>query len=108
MFVLNNPIPLAEFLLKNNPKWNIDFLKIEIGMKAENDSIAKVYTAKRESLRKYSSLGETTDVILSKKTPVYIDYYTAWVDDKGKIQFRADVYNRDKVLSEYLSAKKLL
>jgi len=105
---VENPIPLAEFLLRDHPKWNIDFLKIEIGMKAENDSIAKVYAAKRESLRKYSSLGETTDVILSKKTPVYIDYYTAWVGDKGKVQFRADVYNRDKVLGEYLAAKKLL
>jgi len=105
---VEQPIPIAEFLLKNNSKWNIDFLKIEIGMKVDNDTIVREYAAKRESLRKYASLGETTDVILSKRTPVYIDYFTAWVDENGVINFRADVYDRDKVLSEYLSAKKLL
>jgi murein L,D-transpeptidase YcbB/YkuD len=105
---VEQPIPIAEFLLKNNSKWNIDFLKIEIGMKVDNDTIVREYAAKRESLRKYASLGETTDVILSKKTPLYIDYFTAWVDAGGIIQFRADVYDRDKVLSEYLSVKKVL
>jgi murein L,D-transpeptidase YcbB/YkuD len=105
---VENPIPLAEFLLRDHPKWNIDFLKIEIGMKAENDSIVKVYAAKRESLRKYASLGETTDVILSKKTPVYIDYYTTWVDERGTTQFRADVYDEDKALLEYLIANRLI
>ena len=105
---VEHPLPLAEFLLKGNPKWNIDFVKIEIGMKAANDSIAKVYTVKRESLRKYASLGQTTDVVLSRKVPVYIDYYTAWVDNKGTTQFRADVYDRDKVLLEYLNSKKMI
>ena len=105
---VEHPLPLAEFLLKGNPKWNIDFVKIEIGMKAANDSIAKVYTVKRESLRKYASLGQTTDVVLSRKVPVYIDYYTAWVDNKGTTQFRADVYDRDEVLLEYLMVHKYI
>ena len=103
---VENPLPLAEFLLRDHPKWNIDFVKIEIGMKAANDSIAKVYASQRESLRKYASLGETTDVILAKKTPVYIDYFTAWVDEHGVINFRTDVYDRDKELLEYLNSKK--
>jgi L,D-transpeptidase YcbB len=105
---VEKPLPLAEFLLRNHPKWNIDFLKIEIGQKVEDKSIVSEYYKKRESLRKYASLGETTDVILSQKTPVYIDYYTAWVDNEGVTQFRADVYDRDKVLLEYLQAKKLI
>ncbi len=105
---VEKPLPVAEFLLRNHPKWNMDFLKIEIGQKVENKSAVLEYEKKRESLRKYASLGETTDVILSKKVPLYIDYYTAWVDEEGILQFRADVYDRDKVLLEYLSANQLL
>jgi len=105
---VENPMPLAEFLLRNHPKWNINFLKIEIGMKIENKEAVQEYAKKRESLRKYASLGKTTDVILAKKIPLYIDYFTAWVDDNGIINFRADVYDRDKVLIEYLSSKHLL
>ena len=105
---VEQPIPLAEFLLKDNSKWNIDYLKIEIGMKVDNKSAISEYEKKRESLRKYASLGKTTDVILSKKVPLYIDYYTAWVDDDGRINFRADVYDRDKVLKEQLALRNML
>jgi murein L,D-transpeptidase YcbB/YkuD len=105
---VENPMPLAEFLLRDHPKWNIDFLKIEIGLKVENNEVVSEYAKKRESLRKYASLGKTTDVILSKKIPLYIDYYTAWVDENGTIQFSADVYDRDKVLLEYLNSKKMI
>jgi murein L,D-transpeptidase YcbB/YkuD len=105
---VEKPMPLAEFLLNGHPKWNIDYLKIEIGEKVDNKSAVSEYAKKRDSLRKYASLGETTDVMLSKKTPLYIDYYTAWVDDSGVINFREDVYGRDKVLIEYLFAQQLL
>ncbi|MFI5237756.1 MAG: L,D-transpeptidase family protein, partial [Ignavibacteriales bacterium] len=104
---VENPIPLAEFLLHDHPKWNIDFLKIEIGLKAENKEAVQEYAIKRESLRKFASLGKTTDVILQQKVQLYIDYYTSWVDNDGVINFRADVYDRDKVLIEYLSVNQL-
>jgi len=94
--------------LRDHPKWNIDFLKIEIGLKVDNKEAINEYSKKRESLRKYASLGKTTDVVLSKKVPLYIDYFTAWVDENGVINFRADVYDRDKVLLEYLKAKRYI
>ncbi len=105
---VENPMPLAEFLLRDHPKWNIDFLKIEIGLKPESKEAVNEYSEKRESLRKYASLGKTTDVILAKKVPIYIDYYTAWVDDNGVVNFRADVYDRDKVLLELLKANRYI
>ncbi|MCZ7613702.1 MAG: L,D-transpeptidase family protein [Ignavibacteriaceae bacterium] len=43
---VEKPLPLAEFLLKNNPKWNIDYLKIEIGQKVENKKIVSEYMKK--------------------------------------------------------------
>ncbi len=105
---VEKPLPLAEFLLRNHPKWNIDFLKLEIGQKVEDKAIQAEYYKQRSSLRRYASVGVTTDIILSQKTPVYIDYYTAWVNEDGVTQFRADVYDRDKVLLEYLQLNKFI
>jgi murein L,D-transpeptidase YcbB/YkuD len=102
---VEKPIPLAEFLLKNQSKWNIDFLKIEIGYKINDKAILSDYERNRTELRKNFSLGKTTDIPLTKKEPLYIDYYTAWVDDNGDINFRDDVYGKDKILQESLSLK---
>ncbi|MEP3591219.1 MAG: hypothetical protein ABJN18_16835, partial [Marinobacter sp.] len=35
---------------------------------------------------------------LPEPVPVYIQYWTAWVDDRGRLQFRNDIYNRDSRL----------
>jgi murein L,D-transpeptidase YcbB/YkuD len=105
---VENPMPLAEFFLKDHPKWNIDFLKIEIGQKVEDKSKITEYKKVRNKLRKDAEDEKTTEVYLSKKVPLYIDYYTAWVDENGEINFRDDVYNLDKILMEYLTAHNLL
>ncbi|NNG27033.1 MAG: L,D-transpeptidase family protein, partial [Ignavibacteriaceae bacterium] len=101
---VEKPLQLAEFILKDHSKWNIDYLKIEIGKKVDDKSIKSEYYQKRSSLRnrKYSSEDKTTEVILDKKIPLFIDYYTAWVDNNGAINLRDDIYRRDKLLVEYL------
>ncbi len=37
--------------------------------------------------------------------PVYLTYRTAWIDDLGQHQFRADVYHRDSAVAAALSAE---
>lgn len=39
--------------------------------------------------------GKQTYIKLKNKVPIYITYYTAWVDSSGKLNFRADIYDRD-------------
>ena len=101
---VEKPLQLAEFILRDHSKWNIDYLKIEIGQRVDDKSKISEYYQKRSSLRnrKYSTEDKTTEVILEKKIPLFIDYYTAWVDDSGAINFRDDIYRRDKLLAEYL------
>ena len=46
--VLKNQLQLAEYLLRNNSKWTIDYLKIEIGQKINDKSIVEEYYQKRD------------------------------------------------------------
>jgi len=104
---VEKPIQLAEYILRNHPKWNIDYLKIEIGQKVEDKTKVAEYKQKRSALRKNASFGETTEITLEKKIPLFVDYYTAWVDNNGEINFRDDVYRQDKILMNYLFPEKI-
>jgi murein L,D-transpeptidase YcbB/YkuD len=71
---ISNPVELAEYLLKHDPKWNKDTIK----------------TA--------STSGKQRVVQLPEEVPVYLLYWTAWVDSEGLLHFRDDIYKRDKPL----------
>ncbi len=99
---VEKPMQLAEYLLMNNSKWKLDYLKIEIGQKSNDQNIIAEYNQRRNELRKNSSYGVTTEVKLDNSIPVFVDYYTIWVDNNGKLNYREDVYGRDKILIENL------
>jgi murein L,D-transpeptidase YcbB/YkuD len=64
----------------------------------ENDSTwtpQKVDAAMNAGVEKWVSLKE--------KIPVYIGYFTAWVNEKGEISFYKDVYKRDENLFKLLT-----
>jgi murein L,D-transpeptidase YcbB/YkuD len=72
------PRALALQILKQIPAWTPE--KIDAAMHA----------------------GTEKTVLLKKKIPVYIGYFTAFVNSKGKLNFREDVYNRDQRLLNFL------
>ncbi len=74
---LEKPVELAEYLLKDNSKWTPQ--KIE-------------QTLKR---------GKNKRIDLKTPLPIYLTYFTTWVDKEGTLQFQKDVYRRDKKLLEY-------
>ncbi|GAB2965769.1 L,D-transpeptidase family protein [Hymenobacter coalescens] len=77
---VEKPLELAEYLLRNKPGW--DMTKIQ-------ETIAG---------------GKEQYVPLPEKLPVYLVYFTAWVDDAGNLHFRDDIYGHDKALAqEYFS-----
>ncbi len=43
---------------------------------------------------------ETMREPLSSKLPLYVVYLTAWMDEKGVVHFRNDIYGRDQLLAE--------
>lgn len=71
---LEAPRDLADYLLKDQPRW------AEGGFQQLLDS------------------RENRTVLLREPLPVYLVYWTAWVDDESGVNFRPDVYARDETL----------
>jgi murein L,D-transpeptidase YcbB/YkuD len=44
-------------------------------------------------------LGTNQSVQLPIAVPIYLVYWTAWVDQEGKLNFRQDIYGRDTALN---------
>ena len=67
---------LAKWLLRDYPEWT-------------DEKITKAMNAGKEQ---FFTLKETV--------PVFIAYFTAWVDRQGKLNFRDDIYQRDNRLAK--------
>jgi L,D-transpeptidase YcbB len=59
----------------------------------------------RDAIDAAIATGQTQSVPLHKSLPVYMLYWTAFVDPDGTIEFRDDVYGRDRRLAEALTAQ---
>ena len=99
---VEKPLLLADYVLNENSKWEPDYVRLEIGSPATDKSKISEYWAKRTELRKNFSFGKTTQVNLEHSIPLFTDYYTAWVSEDGIVNFREDVYGKDKILKQYL------
>ncbi len=75
---VEEPIKLAKFLLRNDSSWTDE--KIATAM----DGTKEIY------------------VKLHRKIPVYIAYFTAWVDKAGNLNFRDDIYHHDAKMKELI------
>ncbi|HRI45790.1 MAG TPA: L,D-transpeptidase family protein [Ignavibacteriaceae bacterium] len=86
---VEKPIQFAEFITSLTNQSSLDEVRMELGMRPENPDRLKNYkTANNRT--KYFNLDSTI--------PLYVDYFTAWVDENNQLQFRPDVYEKDKKL----------
>ena len=81
---LSDPVKLAEYLLRDSPEWT--YQKISEAMESGKEKFVRV----------------------KDPVPVLIYYYTAWVDVNGQIQFRGDIYDRDKRMAGKLFTDRRL
>ncbi len=51
-------------------------------------------------INKVIARAQTRPVKLKKPIPVYLMYWTSWVDENGQLQMRDDVYQRDQINGE--------
>jgi len=59
---------------------------------------------KEEEVLENIHLGVNQGVTLPIAIPIYLVYWTAWVDQDGKVNFRHDVYGRDTALNKLFSS----
>jgi len=80
---LSNPTWLANYLLKDQPGW--DEQKIQQAMKGDKEKFVRV----------------------KDPVPVLITYYTAWVDERGQLNLREDIYSHDEAVIKKMFTKTL-
>jgi len=78
---LEEPRQLALYVLSHQPGWAL------------------------EDIDQAIDLGDTRRVPLARSLPVYIVYWTAYVDEDGAVEFRDDIYGRDSRLLQALAAR---
>jgi len=78
------PREMAALIMKNDKAWTVEKIN-----------------AKMDS-------GKESWYTLKEPIPVYIGYFTAWVDDQGALHFYKDVYDRDEKLATILFQDKVI
>jgi murein L,D-transpeptidase YcbB/YkuD len=78
---LKEPEKFANYVLRNQPEWTPE--KISEAMNSGDEKYVKV----------------------KDPIPVVITYYTAWVDENGRLNFREDIYGHDERLAEKMFNK---
>jgi murein L,D-transpeptidase YcbB/YkuD len=73
-----DPPQLAAWVLRNDRSWT------------------------QERIQNSMNAGKEQYVTVKDTIPVYIAYFTAWVDDAGILNFREDVYGHDKEMAAHL------
>lgn len=76
---LRNPLRVAELVLEHDKGWD---------------------TAKVAELAKSGPLNN--EVLIEKRIPMHIAYFTLWVDDKGSLKSYADIYGHEKRVTQAL------
>jgi L,D-transpeptidase YcbB len=75
---VEKPVELANLILRDDPNWT------------------------PEKIDKAMHKGKETWYTLKNKIPVYIGYFTAFVDEEGNINFYKDIYEKDAQLAAML------
>jgi murein L,D-transpeptidase YcbB/YkuD len=78
---LKEPEKFANYVLRNQPEWT------------------------PEKINEAMNSGEEKYVKVKDPIPVVITYYTAWLDENGRLNFREDIYGHDARLAEKMFNK---
>ena len=80
---LEEPMKMAQFMLRGEPQ--------EWDQSRIDETLAR---------------GKNVRLTLARKVAVHLVYHTAWLSDDGRVQFRADIYGRDKRLASFVNGAR--
>lgn len=79
---LSDPLKMAEYLLRDNNEWPVE----------------RIVSAMNSGVEKH--------VKVKEPVPVFITYYTAWVDERGMLNFRDDIYKHDAIVAQKMFVRR--
>jgi murein L,D-transpeptidase YcbB/YkuD len=77
---VQDPLRLAEHLLAKQPSWNAE-------------AISRALQSNRE-----------VTIVLPQPYNIHLQYWTAWINGDGQLRFARDIYLRDQLVADALSA----
>ena len=77
---ISTPLQFAEYLLRDQEGW------------------------KMSQLLRMINRGRNIRVELDEPVDVHVRYFTSWIDDRGQVNFRKDIYGHDRRLNRALKA----
>jgi L,D-transpeptidase YcbB len=76
---VEKPVHLAAFLLQDSKRWTVT------------------------EIRRAIDNGHQRDLSVPRPVPIHIQYWTVWVDRRGRAQFRPDIYQIDQRLNDMMT-----
>lgn len=76
---LHDPEKMASFIMEERSGWS------------------------KDDMQRVLATLETTDIKIDTRVPVYVLYYTAWLDENGQVIYGPDIYKQDEKLLKMLS-----
>ena len=97
---LEQPLLLTEFLLAKNIKKSNDDVRIMLGIVPKDTARARIWLNDTGRLNKV--VKSTKYIKVESQIPIYFDYKTIVFDSLQRPRYLNDVYDKDKIISEYL------
>jgi len=97
---LADPMKFASWLSRYNSKYTYDMIRINVGLRPQDSSarMLDLYDSRSEEMAANGNHLQTSSVILKKRTPVFIEYFTCWAEPGERLSFLPDIYGLDDVL----------
>lgn len=99
---VENPLLLGEFLMQNYAKGNADDFRIWMGHPPLDPKRLKDYDPK-DSMARVKAITTTAFIRLNKSVPVIFLYQTIWFDEDGEVQYRNDVYDKNRYIIQAMN-----
>ena len=80
---IRKPVALAAYLLRGQPEWD------------------------RRAIEAAIATGRPQHIDLAEPIPIYLVYWTAWVGEEGRVNFRNDIYGRDSRVAQAMRVEAL-
>ena len=94
-YVYMHDTPSKELFDEPEPMYSSGCIRLSRAIDLARHLLVKEKGWNKEKVNHILKSGKTYTVYIKEPIDVYIQYFTAWVDDNASLQFRKDIYHRD-------------